>query len=83
MDGQATRETFLIIRDNPIGGTTLTLEDVSNECCVNLEVFAELTPSSDFYNDQNAFLFFGVRAFQLPIFTCSIIPGVHGLTLKI
>jgi len=62
--GQAIKDNFLLIRENPITGTPLTFNDASTECCLTLPVFAEVSPSNDLFNDQSSPIFFWGAGFS-------------------
>jgi hypothetical protein len=62
--GQAIKETFLIIRDNPNGEAVLSFNTVTTDCCITLPVFGETVFTSDYFNDITAPLFFWGKGFS-------------------
>lgn len=65
MQGEATRQDFYIIRDNPVGPAPLPLVSSTGECCFKLDVLAELEEKTDdHYNDHSGPIFFWANGFS-------------------
>lgn len=56
--GQARKDVFSVIRDNPVTETALTFNDTIQGCCLTLPVLAESVVTNSYYNDEYGFIFF-------------------------